>query len=1257
MFMCPKCNKVLKIIADKFLECSCGYDKSIKDYNAEQDILKKQNQHWLTNIYEDESLWCKDIFETDFPIISHEYKRLYSLCKEKQSYGMLLEIKDIFEILIKFPSLLVASNIYMKNKNDGYSNDETMLLKVMLEKQLSLGTWEELSKTALEISENENLKSWLFDIREKFKETKKYKGITNWRNSEIGHGALSLDESKEFQNDIKEKIQRLKEFFDKNIKTLQDIFISDEFKKSINTIFFKKDENNHIYFFDSYGYNKTSRVDYINGRLSKKYENEINNLASKLEIDTKNNILDNCAESKTRDALAQKIFENLQKVNDYIKPTYLEKWISNNLKNNTKGTFLLQMQRGMGKSMFTRSLDELSLSKIEFDNTMIRAYYINDVYSNTLEDFTSVLDDTILNKYISENKLEDKIVGVKPEKLNTASNSKDFVNMLNEYKNQYNQDKLLFIIDGADEILDVDKKGILDIIPSHDELLDGIYIIVTSRLKISDNLQSKLDDINFNNIKKVKLDDKEYEENIKSYISSKIFKNKQSKKEILDSIYARTDKRFIYIKLVKILIDMGIELKDILNTKELVKTYLDNIKQRYGDKFFQNILDLLAVISTAYEKLTLKEIAYMLNKECIDFKLLALLNDTKGFLRFDRSYRGNLVSIEHKDIKDILVEYKDIEKSSKDIVLKLIDNITDEKHEIDIENNGESYLLANIDSLYNINNMDYIVYKKIFDKIEDYSENKNKVLIYRSIKILKIIYYYCKNNKDDKKVVPPLYLLSIFYSNNNMTNKEIDLLNQIISLRETIKEPDEKLKKIISWSFIGRAIYYIGLDSNELAKYDIEQALSISQELKLSDQIPICYGYLGIIYSALKDINKSKENYKKSILLLKESIDFNTSLLDNILVVFTNYIIFKNSIGDFKETFTDYSNIMDFIKENSNYISNETLAIVYMHKSTTYFILGKNKEALREIKKSFEIYKEFSNNDSIEYNKEGYISILKFMSLIYSSNKNKKESIFYINKAIFIAREEENNKNKYINPNTIVELYRYKAIILFDNQQYEESLEEINLAFLYIEKFENNELLLKLYLQKGLCDSRLEKYNELELDVVAIDYLKKECNINIFNIQELNSLHLTNQYLELKVKILWNKEEKIINQSDPDALEKIVRNNKELPQLINNKLNKDLILASKDVLKHNFNFFIKFKTMNRLKELLRSIKLFSLSTSLLSLIYFLYFLNITFLIPAIKLIHTKKINIMIKIIVFTIISIVSWIPVYYLCIYLYGFIK
>ncbi len=106
--VCPRCG------------CALEESKSGTKYICTNDdctfLVKKadfqgEEKPWTVRLCDDQSLWCQEAFETYPSIIAHEYWRLYELLQQGQPYGALFQLKDLLEVLLKFPVLAVASGI------------------------------------------------------------------------------------------------------------------------------------------------------------------------------------------------------------------------------------------------------------------------------------------------------------------------------------------------------------------------------------------------------------------------------------------------------------------------------------------------------------------------------------------------------------------------------------------------------------------------------------------------------------------------------------------------------------------------------------------------------------------------------------------------------------------------------------------------------------------------------------------------------------------------------------------------------------------------------------------------------------------------------------------------------------------------------------------------------------------------------------------------------------------------------------------
>ncbi len=175
---------------------------------------EKAGSPWHLQIAADDSLWYEEAFE-EFPaVIAHEYHRLRELFHQGQVYGVLLQLKDLFEVLIKFPVLVAAAE---SNDKKTRSEEENRLLAFLLQKPLNLVDWQEAAALCNKKNKRSELQKLppapldqiLAAILAIFSDYK----IVNWRNNEIGNGALGFADTEEFVADIREKLALLGRHF------------------------------------------------------------------------------------------------------------------------------------------------------------------------------------------------------------------------------------------------------------------------------------------------------------------------------------------------------------------------------------------------------------------------------------------------------------------------------------------------------------------------------------------------------------------------------------------------------------------------------------------------------------------------------------------------------------------------------------------------------------------------------------------------------------------------------------------------------------------------------------------------------------------------------------------------------------------------------------------------------------------------------------------------------------------------------------
>lgn len=717
-YYCPTCKKELNLVPGGWLFCEThGQVGNVSTFGKE----------WHNIVAEDakNEYWCKDIIDGNIPIISEEYRRLIEFIAHKEIYGAFLQLKDVLEEILKMPILILMSYIY-KEKATWDENKKNIMIEI-LQKPLSLGDWKTIGDKLKKVEiGNEGLK----DIKELLNKVMDIYNrgndddIVNWRNEKIGHGALSPDIDK-LGDDIKRFLIIIKKHFNKckdiyknikiNINKGKITFTYDDLSFQLEPFFkiMKYNNKEEIGFFDTYKSKKklTDVLYYTKGDKKNTLIEEINNIYSILEI-SKIEQAGDSAESDVIQSKYIKLLDEISNVDDFLKPDYFVNEVKTFIEKNKKGIMLLQSNGGMGKSTFVRSIDDFShqydekTKKALGDSIVVRTYYIDDVCKYKVGYFTDDVSD-ILRKLSEDNIFK----GVKDYEIKQYSTKEDFAKSLNYFKNKYATsnigEKLLFIIDAIDEIPGgKEDKSIFDFIPDSSLLAYGVYILLTCRVdtEISEYTKSNISKIKFDKKVKISKENESYVNTLKRYIKKEITKEDSSADyELYTHILDKIDYRFVYLKFVKMLIEankldkVGISklLKSVEIAEEVVNKFFSVIEQRYGEKYFNTFKKILLIIATAYESLTEKQLIYLFECENnITFRLLYYFADVSVFLKKERDYRGNLLSIFHESIIKILKEgYTDDIKSIIEEYIKRAKDLL-EREDTSVYSKGELYLLA-----------------------------------------------------------------------------------------------------------------------------------------------------------------------------------------------------------------------------------------------------------------------------------------------------------------------------------------------------------------------------------------------------------------------------------------------------------------------------------------------------------------------------------------------------------------------------------
>lgn len=965
--------------------------KRLRRYFEEQtkEIIPLQEETlWYQVLKNDKTIWNEKILSSNIPIVSHEYNRIYNLLENGQYFGVLLQIKDFFEILLKLPVLIVLNEKFNLKE---YTQSEMNFILATLEKPLSLGHWHELATFIKKYTLDDSVLSEL--ISNTIKLYNKH-DIIKWRNDEIGHGALSLDDDIEFQKDIKSKLFLLKNFLDDNSNILISIYFDFDNNqvvygtKKCSFIPFLKNLENKIYFFDSY-LSRKQKVHQLNYCFGKKLISEVpdfDDFISKYEITKREQQLSSCKIEDVRIAEEEKQLDLLESSTDFISPTHLVTWLDNSMKNFQKGKFLLQMQRGTGKSIFCKALDQLALNKIDFkDDIIVRGFYINDVFRNTLSDFTSEVSYFILNKKLDGKSFVDVFKGNLPN-LNQDSTKSDFAYLLNWYKQKYDVEKLLFIIDGVDEIPQQSNKAIFDILPDEHELDEGVFLLITSRTdeEIITYTKEQLAKLEFQDKKIIKKNSKENIETLKSYISK--FKLVADDSQIEDLIQ-KADYRILYLNMLKdILLSCKINFEDIPSNEYIIDFYLLEIKKKYGEKYFQTIFDILIILASQLEELTIKEMALLNNDSGVSLKLLASIFDIRGFIKKTRNFRGSLLSLNHIS----LVEY--FNKTYLEEIKLLVSNLYKEIEKAYHDDEADIYKMAYLqyyENIYNLNLSSNLDSKKILEFILKTTNTDGRIIKITTFLINKLI-----KQGDIKLMADYLKQLDKMILQNSIETKMNDdnfihfIVNNIESLLKEYDISKYNLFKVLYINFYKYSdkniafkiidflilkdekfddiLNYISMCKGD-SKWD-KASIMINQYLNSNDfkelQLAQFYYILGRMY--VDDIN----NFSKSKMYLEQSIKLyienNQNINANIVINTLSMYYFSN--GEYERAYDILLPIYNQVMDDNGIVYDQNATEAIYNNMYIYCIINKKpipKEKINFLNKEIELY--YKNTLAIEY--------------------------------------------------------------------------------------------------------------------------------------------------------------------------------------------------------------------------------------------------------------------------------------------------
>jgi len=643
-----------------------------KEYN-------QQEQSWIQMYGKDRNLWISDVSE--YPsIVAYEYYNLQKQCSNNQIYGALICMKDNFEALLKMEVLLCFAWAE-KNTEEDFQQDTISQLTTP---NLSLGAWLELAAILMKaLKKREITIPAEFPLEYLMKQYKSL-GIVNWRNRKIGHGAMELDDDEEFRLEIREKILELKEILQnvdgflrkqklyvgkvclegprmaRELEVDGQVFceLTDcQYRFCVDPylIICKHERKGKgLYFFDN---QKTTTLttfqSYSDGAVTNNYVPYFAHLRKCLDDRGYNRFAE--PDDPYLDEAEERELDLLQMSHSYVPMPHLENWLKECIQKHSRGIFYLQMNRGMGKSVFTEKLDRMYQKPVIIDENLdVRTYHFNRSQLVGADDFTRKVEWQWANQYGNAKSWQriPHIMDYEREGLSTAKSMCRFLEEVRRYS-EWNRgaDRILMILDGLDEIMDAD---LWNYIPASELLPEGVFILLTSRPASTVDLKISRKRLKIAETLSVQEDAIWNHQFLKSYIKNSGIKNVNN--QLMEQILAYSDNRVLYLGLICKLLTLGIRPEQLSDVHSIVHLYLSILDQYYGEKEGIRVREILAVLSTlgSMESLTLKQIGDLTTEGKVTLGLIGMIRDLAPMLKIERSRKGNKYSVSTSDLAEEL---------------------------------------------------------------------------------------------------------------------------------------------------------------------------------------------------------------------------------------------------------------------------------------------------------------------------------------------------------------------------------------------------------------------------------------------------------------------------------------------------------------------------------------------------------------------------------------------------------------------------
>ena len=1026
--MCPKCTcRMLRLKKNWYCE-ECDY-KQLFGQAVKIDVDK---------------LFFADSFDAYYPLLAHEYHVLYDFVQNRSYYGAIMQYKDVVEIVLKFPTLVAINQLWHQVDYDlTEGSEEKRILDLLLGKPLSLGDWKEICRLFIERYKKNNksdpILKPLLEAVNKFYDKEK---IVYWRNERIGHGALqaNLETDQNFINEFSSKLASLKNHMETNRHIYDKFEVLDETGNLIsgkdqslhkgNLLKIRLGETIHdqmpfilikdqaTKIFDSYLKESVYVLNYINGSRTKHKDEIATIFAEKRKLVFSNESMQGLEKSASKlndDVFVRKEIEMLNLMADeknaFTKPEYIINDVKQFLDENKKGIMFLQMERGVGKTTFVRALDQLAMGNLRIaDDIAVRAYYINNTFSYRINHFqnesVSILTNA-KNYGIAEGLMLSNIPTNFIDMEDMATAFADFLNnMLHVYRQFTPAHRLLYIVDGLDEVRfdGADKRTIFDCIPHSELLADGVYIIMTGRhsYETAEWIQEKYSSFDGKAIKE-KLYHSTDEHNkytLECYLTKQLYKKtlddiSPEEKGVIESVIIKGDNRFLYVKALAELLKVDTFDINAISDKSVLERYLGVLEQKYGrGKHFQKIKRLLIIVALLDMPITVEELSYLYSFEPANLEFAGFITDLKGLLRIDRTGDGDAISggigTLHEDWKHHLINQAQpqlegiITNWVEDIVSKTELHTNGDASVIENISDGEIYLVAYIFDIiknHHPNQLDADIFNyEVKEFMLEVAKKANKTIsgaekserICTSvISIAGDVAQHAFAHRDRGQYRCALIKLDDSLSD---FNKAIDMLESF--------QKDDNIRLDMNYGasfYSGRGSTHHLMGNYEEALDDYNKCIDILEDLQekgeLTREYDLVHAHIGI-----GDVFSAMAYHDDALIYFSSSIEINERLqkegkpyyIEDLPQAYMKRATMYTLMDNYELAMPDINKsieIFEDLREEHNSLHGEELAKAYGLRGGTYLKMGDYESAISDLSKSIEIMEHLQKEGKL-YDKE-----------------------------------------------------------------------------------------------------------------------------------------------------------------------------------------------------------------------------------------------------------------------------------------------